>query len=107
MREKKKKKKKRRRKKKARTEQTLKTIDQNRWLFDIISAYCWVLWNDSIKTSNLHGNLDSRSCQTPTFALYAGPMLSHFDPVTEREICELTVRSPTKAAYWTQSQLPS
>ena len=28
--------------------------------------------------------------------MYDGPMLSHFDPVTEKEVSELTARSPTK-----------
>ena len=46
--------------------------------------------------SNPRDDLDSRSYESPTFAVYDGPMLSHFDPVTEKEVSELTARSPTK-----------
>ena len=41
--------------------------------------------------------LDSRSCEPPIFAVYDGPMPSHFDPVMKREVCELIVRLPTKS----------
>ena len=51
----------------------------------------------SNKISNLGDDLDSRSFELPTFTMYDGPMLSHFDPVTARGICELIVRSPTKS----------
>ena len=51
----------------------------------------------SNKISYLRNDLDSRSCEPPTFAVYDGPMLSHFDPVTEKEISELIVRSPSKS----------
>ena len=40
---------------------------------------------------NLRDDLDSRSCEPPTFVVFNGPMLSHFDPVTEKEISELIV----------------
>ena len=51
----------------------------------------------SSKIRNLRDVFDSRSCESPTFAVYDGPMLSPFGPVREREICELTVGSPTKS----------
>ena len=51
----------------------------------------------SNKISNLHNNLVTRSCELPTFSGYDGPLLSRFDPVMEKEICELNVRSPSKS----------
>ena len=45
----------------------------------------------SSKISILRDDLDSRSCEPPILAVYDDPMLSHFDPVTAREICELIV----------------
>ena len=38
----------------------------------------------SSKISNLRNDLDSRSCEPLTFAVYNGPKLSYFDPVTVR-----------------------
>ena len=55
--------------------------------------------------SNPRDDLDSRSCEPPTFAVYDGHVLSHFDPVTEREICELIVRSPSKSCM--QDPIPT
>ena len=49
------------------------------------------------KISNLRDDLDSSSCELSTFTVYDGHVLSHFDLVTEREVCELIVRSPTKS----------
>ena len=46
------------------------------------------------KIGNLSDVLDTRSCEPLTFSVYEGPM--PYDPVTERNICELTVRSPIK-----------
>ena len=42
-------------------------------------------------------DIDSCTCEPPTFAEYDGPMYCHFDSVTEKETCELTVQSPTKS----------
>ena len=42
-------------------------------------------------------DLDSRSCDPPTFAVYEGPLLSQFEPVTEKVIQELIIKSPTKS----------
>ena len=60
----------------------------------------------SCKISNLRDDLDSRSCEPPTFAVYNGPKLSHFYLVMEKEISELIV-SQARVACWTLSQLPS
>ena len=49
------------------------------------------------KLSNPRNDLDYRSCELSTFTVYDGHVLSHFDPVREREVCELIVRSPTKS----------
>ena len=51
----------------------------------------------SCKISNLRDDLDSCSCEPPIFVVYDGPMLSHFDPVTEKELCDPIVGSPTKS----------
>jgi hypothetical protein len=50
----------------------------------------------SHKISLLRDELDSRSSAQATFAVYDGPMFSHFDPVTEKEISELIAKSPSK-----------
>ena len=41
--------------------------------------------------------LDSRSCESPTFAIFDGPQLSQFEPTTEELIRELILKSPTKS----------
>ena len=51
----------------------------------------------SNKICNLHDDMDFRSCGPPTFAVHDCPMLSYFDPVTEKEISELIVRSPSES----------
>ena len=39
---------------------------------------------------------DSRSREPPTFAIFDSPLLSQFEPETEKPIRELILRSPTK-----------
>ena len=41
-------------------------------------------------------DLDSRSREPPTFTIFDSPVLSQFEPVTEKPIHELILRSPTK-----------
>ena len=41
--------------------------------------------------------LYSRSCEPPTFAIFDGPQLSQFEPVTDELIRELILKSPTKS----------
>ena len=41
--------------------------------------------------------MDSRSCDPPTFAVFEGLLLSQFEPVTEKVIRELIIKSPTKS----------
>ena len=42
-------------------------------------------------------DLDSRSCDPPTFAVFEGPLLSQFELVTEKVIRELIIKSTTKS----------
>ena len=51
----------------------------------------------SDKIDRIHDDLDSRSCEPPTFAIFDGPQLSQFEPVTEELICELILKSLTKS----------
>ena len=49
------------------------------------------------KIKRIREDLDSRSCDPPTFAVFEGPLLSQFEPVTEKVISELIMKSPTKS----------
>ena len=48
------------------------------------------------KIKRVREDLDSRSCDPPTFAVFEGLLLSQFEPVTEKVIRELIIKSPTK-----------
>ena len=50
---------------------------------------------DEIK--RIREDLDSRSCDPPTFTVFEGPFLPQFEPVTEKVIRELIIKSPTKS----------
>ena len=50
----------------------------------------------SDKTDRIRDDLDSRTCEPPTFAIFDGPQLSQFEPVTDELIRELILKSPTK-----------
>ena len=41
--------------------------------------------------------MDLRSCDPPTFSVFEGPLLSQFEPVTEKVIRELIIKSSTKS----------
>ena len=49
------------------------------------------------KIKRIREDLDSRACDPSTFAVYEGPLLSQFEPVTEKVIRELIIKSPTKS----------
>ena len=49
------------------------------------------------KVNRIRVGLDSQSCDPPTFFVYEGLTLSQFEPVSEKEIHELIVQSPTKS----------
>ena len=51
----------------------------------------------SDKTDLIRDDQDSRSREPPTFAIFDSPLLSQFEPVTEKPIRELILRSPTKS----------
>ena len=51
----------------------------------------------SDKIDRARDDLDSRSCEPPTFAIFDGPQLSQFEPVTDELIRELILKSPTKS----------
>ena len=51
----------------------------------------------SDKTDRIRDDLVSRSCEPPTFAIFDGPQLSQFEPVTDELIRELILKSPTKS----------
>ena len=51
----------------------------------------------SDKIDRIRDDLDSRSCKPPTFAIFDGPQLSQFEPVTDELIRELILKSPTKS----------
>ena len=42
-------------------------------------------------------DLDSRSCDPPSFAVFKEPLLPQFEPVTQKVIRELIIKSPTKS----------
>ena len=42
-------------------------------------------------------DLDSCSCEPPTIAIFYGPQLSQFEPVTDKLICELVLKSLMKS----------
>ena len=44
----------------------------------------------SDKIDRIRDDLDSRSCEPPTFAIFDGPQLSQFEPVTDELIRELS-----------------
>ena len=50
----------------------------------------------SHKIDRIRDDLDSRSCEPPTFAVFDGPLLSQFEPVTDELIRELSVRLQAK-----------
>ena len=39
------------------------------------------------KIEHIREDLDSCSCDPPTFAVFEGPLLSQFEPVAEKVIC--------------------
>ena len=49
---------------------------------------------DKIKC--IREDLDLRSCNPPTFAVFEEPLLSQFEPVSEKVIHELIIKSPKK-----------
>ena len=51
----------------------------------------------SDKIDRINDDLDSHSCELPTFAIFDGPQLSQFEPVTDELICELILKSPMKS----------
>ena len=51
----------------------------------------------SDKSDRIRDDLDSRSCQPLTFAVFDGPQLSQLEPVTDELIRELILKSPTKS----------
>ena len=51
----------------------------------------------SDKIDHIRDDLDSRSCEPLTFAIFDGPQLSQFEPVTDELIRGLILKSPTKS----------
>ena len=51
----------------------------------------------SDKIDRIRDDMDSRSCEPPTFAIFDGPHLSQSEPVTDELIRELILKSPTKS----------
>ena len=51
----------------------------------------------SDKIDRIRDDLDSRSREPPTFAIFDCPHLSQFEPVTDELIRELILKSPTKS----------
>ena len=51
----------------------------------------------SDKIDRIRDDLDSRSCQPLTFAICDSPQLCQFELVTDKLICELILKSPTKS----------
>ena len=49
------------------------------------------------KIKRLRDELDSVVCDSPSFAVHNGVVLSRFEPVSEKEIYELILESPTKS----------
>ena len=61
---------------------------------DLLDRFC-DFFCDKIK--RIREDLDSSSCDPPTFAVFEGPLLSQFEPVIEKVIRELIIKSPTKS----------
>ena len=49
------------------------------------------------KIKRIREDLDSRSCDPPSFAVFKEPLLPQFEPVTQKVIRELIIKSPTKS----------
>ena len=61
---------------------------------DLLDRFCDFF---SDKTDRIRrDDLDSRSCEPPTFAIFDGPQLSQFEPVTDELIRELILESDEK-----------
>ena len=54
---------------------------------DLPDRFCDFFSN---KIDRIRDDLDSRSCEPPTFAIFDGPQLSQFEPVTDELIREVT-----------------
>ena len=61
---------------------------------DLPDQFCDFFSN---KIDCIHDNLDTHSCEPPTFASFDGPQLSQFELVTSKLIRELILKSPTKS----------
>ena len=74
---------------KSRTTFHLSDIPQS----DLLDQFCGFFYH---KIKRIREDLDSRICDPPTFAVFEGPLFSQFEPVTEKVIRELIIKSPTK-----------